>query len=282
MLYSEYIKLYPSALDEIIDCLRNSHLPQLENVALRLSYALENKILDLKKDKEKVFLTTILVKTVNESFATIGSIEHGALLASYHHIRSIFELFACLEHVYSNPSKRERKLEKFIEFPNIANYLYLRKLDEQLSACEITKEQFEQACHSVKSNPSELEKRLPEWKRIWNLTGNDSNVKMIQNWHHPATIENLFKSSKETKEIWVIYEMICHATHLSPLGQRLIGGGYSVIELPRNADGFDYQRINRTIDAAIVGVQRIAICLAQKVNAGSIEGIMDWIPVIQP
>jgi hypothetical protein len=66
--YLHYIKSYPAALAEIADCLSRSSLPYLENIALRFSYALEEKVLDLKSGNEQAFLTAVLVKVTNEMF----------------------------------------------------------------------------------------------------------------------------------------------------------------------------------------------------------------------
>lgn len=275
--YSEYIKRYPIALDAIRDCLIKSHLPHLENVTLRLSHALEENILDLKDGNEKIFLTSVLVKTVNELFATIGSIKYGGLLACYHHSRSIFELLASLEHVYSNPSKRKRKLEKFIEYQYLARYLHYLSWKDRLSTGEITKEQFDHGCRVSEEDFRGLLKRISEWQRIWKIKGDDPDLSVIQNWHYPATIEGLFKSSTDSNGVWDTYELICHATHLSPLGERLTGGHF-LMGFPRNGSDFDYQKINQAIDGAILGAQKVALCLYKKINAGLIQGIFDWVP----
>jgi hypothetical protein len=267
--YSEYIKDYPAALAVIADCLNHSHLPRLENIALRFSHALDEKTLDLKDGHEREFLIAVLVKTVNEMFAAIGSLQHGALLASYHHARSIFELFASLEHVYSKPSKQERRLEKFHEYPKVAKYLHCRERQRQLPPSTVSKEQFAQGCHVTES-------QIEEWKRIWRLGSND-DLQKIRNWHHPATIENLFESSCETKEVFKDYVMVCHATHLSPLGNR-VAGGHFLIGFPKREEGFNYVTINRPIDYTIIAAQRIAISLHGRVNASLIQGVLEWVP----
>jgi len=272
--YFEYQKHYPAALAAIEDCLRRSHLSRLENVALRFSHALEEETLDLKDGNEREFLLSVLVKTVNEMFATIGSLRHGALISCYHHPRSVFELFAALEHIYCNPSKLQRKLEKFLEYPNVAKYLYFHDWQRRLSSGEVTEDQFAQECRVSETDFKELVKRLPKWQRIWKLKGNNPDPEVIRNWHYPATIEGLFQSSEETKGLWEDYEMLCHATHLSPLGDRVVGGNF-LIGFPQDGRDFDYLKINRPIDYTILGAQRITICLYQKVNAGLIEGVLD-------
>ena len=270
--YHEYAKDYPVALASIADCLSHSHLPRLENIALRFAHALEEKTLDLKDGNEREFLFAVLVKTTNEMFATVGSLRNGALLASHHHARSVLELFAALEHVYCNPSKRERKLEKFVEHPNVEKYLHYRDWQMRLSNGGVTKDEFAQGCHVSEIRFQELEKRLSEWQRIWKLDGLDPDH--IQNWHYPATISGLFQSSEETKNLLDSYEKLCHATHLSPLGERVVGGHFS-IGFPRDGDGFDYRKINRPIDGTILGAQSITICLHETVKTGLIEGVLD-------
>ena len=273
--YHEYAKDYPVALVVIADCLSHSHLPRLENIALRFAHALEEKTLDLKDGNECEFLSAVLVKTTNEMFATVGSLRIGALLASHHHARSVLELFAALEHVYCSPSKRERKLEKFVEYPNVEKYLHFRDWQMRLSNGVVTKDEFAQGCHVSESRFQELEKRLSEWQRVWNL--NDSDPSQVQNWHYRATIDGLFQSSEETKDLWGTYEMLCHATHLSPLGERVVGGHF-LIGFPRDGEDFDYRKINRPIIGAILGAQQITICLHEVVKTGLIEGVPDWVP----
>src|SRR5437899_7478530 len=116
---------------------------------------------------------------------------------------------------------------------------------------------------------------LPEWQRIWKPHGSDPSL--IQNWHYRATINDLFQSSKETKDLWDVYEMLCHATHLSPLGERVAGGDF-LIGFPRDGDGFDYRKINQPIIGTILGAQQITIRLDEVVKAGLIEGVLDWVP----
>lgn len=273
--YHEYAKDYPVALAGITDCLSHSHLPRLENIALRFAHALEEKTLDLKDGNECEFLSAVLVKTTNEMFAAIGSLRNGALLACYHHARSVLELFAALEHVYCNPSKRERKLEKFVEYPNVARYLHYRDWRTRLSNGGATRDEFAQGCHVSGSRFQELEKMLPEWQRIWKLDGKDPD--RIQNWHHQATINGLFQSSEETNDLLDTYEMLCHATHLSPLGERVTGGRL-LIGFPRDSSGFDYRKINEPIVGTILGAQRITSCLHKIVKTGLIEGVLDWVP----
>lgn len=273
--YHEYAKDYPVALASIADCLSHSHLSRLENIVLRFAHAIEEKTLDLKDGNEREFLSAVLIKTTNEMFATVGSLRNGALLACHHHARSVLELFAALEHVYCNPSKRERKLEKFVEYPNVANYLHFRDWQRRLSKGEITKGQFVQGCKVSESEFQELGKRLPDWQRIWKLES--TNPEVIQNWHYQATIEGLFESSAETKDLWDTYEILCHATHLSPLAKGVTGGHF-LIGFPRDSSGFDYRKINRPIVGTILGAQRITIHLHEIVKAGLIEGVLDWVP----
>jgi hypothetical protein len=71
-------------------------------------------------------------------FALIGTLRYGAFLSSYHHTRSIFELYAALEHMYCVPTKRERRLEKYVEYKEIAKFLHYRDKKRLLSAGQIT------------------------------------------------------------------------------------------------------------------------------------------------
>lgn len=177
--YNEYAMNYPAALAVIADCLSHSHLAYLESIALRFAHALEEKTLDLKDGNERKFLSAVLVKATNEMFATVGSLRYGALLAGHQHARSILELFATLEHVYCNPEKRERKLEKFVEYPNVAGFLHYRDWRMRLSNGVVTQDEFAQGCHVSEGRFQELEKRFLEWQRVWKLDGSDPS--QVQN-----------------------------------------------------------------------------------------------------
>ena len=166
--YHEYAKGYPNAIASIATCLAGSHLAKLEAIALRFAHALEENTLDLKQGNEREFLCDILVQATNEMFAMIGCLRNGALLPSYHHMRSVLELYASLEHVYCAPAKRERKLEKFVEYPNVSKYLHSHSWQQQLSKGEITNDQFIQGCAISQNEFNDLKKRLTEWQRIWN------------------------------------------------------------------------------------------------------------------
>jgi hypothetical protein len=249
----------------------------LENVALRFSHAIEEGALDLKSGCERGFLLAVLVKTVNEMFATIGSLRHGALTACYHHPRSILELLVALEYVYCKPSKRERRLEKFIAYADVAKYRLFRDWQRRLSNGEVTKDQFAQACPVSQHQFEELRARLPEWCRIWNLKENDCDPESINNWHYPATIKNLFECSDKTRDLWEDYEMLCHLAHLSPLGDG-VTGVRCLIGFPRYDEASDYQIVNLPIDLTILATQRIVLCLEERVKAGVIQGVLEWVP----
>ncbi len=69
--FPQYIKLYPEALKLVNDCLGNSKLPILEEIALRFCHAIESKSLDLKSGNEHTFLSDLLTKATSEMFAII-------------------------------------------------------------------------------------------------------------------------------------------------------------------------------------------------------------------
>lgn len=81
--FHQYIKLYPEALKLVNDCLGNSKLPILEEIALRFCYALENRSLDLKSGNERIFLSDLLTRSTSEMFAVIGVMRSGALIPAY-------------------------------------------------------------------------------------------------------------------------------------------------------------------------------------------------------
>lgn len=271
--FPQFMTLYPEALKQIAACLSKSKLPILEDIALRFCYALENKTLDLKNGDERHFLSDLLTKTTSEMFALIGAMRNGALIPTYHHTRSILELYAALEHIYCVPAKQERKLKKYIEFKNLAKYLHYSKRKQLLAARQITTQEFSESCPISQEEFDELQKCVPAWNRIWKLTHQDLEV--IQYWHHPATIQGLFESSAITKTFWASYENICHATHLSPLGLGLTTGNL-LIGFPKSENGYDYKKINYPIIYSIIAALAITAFLQSTVTAGTIEGVLKY------
>jgi hypothetical protein len=232
--FDEFTNAYPKALASFETCLKGSYLPQLEAIALRFAHAVEEETIDLREGNEREFLSAILARATSEMFAMIGAMRNGALLPSYHNARAILELFASIEHVYCNSSTKLRKLEKFVEYPKVAKYLHFQSCTQQLAAGEITEETFKKKCPLTEIEYQEIEKRFPDWQRIWNLDGADPKV--VQHWHHSADITALFASSELTRECWNAYGMISHATHLSPLGKN-ITHNHCLIGFPLTAIG---------------------------------------------
>jgi Family of unknown function (DUF5677) len=270
--FHKFADAYPKAIDSIATCLKDTHLSKLEEIALRFVHALEEGSLDLKEGNERAFLCAVLVKATNEIFGMVGALRNGALLPSYYHARSVLELFASLEHVYCNPPKKQRKLEKFLEYPLLAKYLHYQSWKQQVEAGETSEEQFKKHCPMTETEFQNIVKRLPEWQRIWNLNGADPEV--VQHWHYSSDIKGLFSSSEMTKEWWGSYELISHATHLSPLGITITGGHY-LIGFPSDTNGYDYKLINRPISYCIFGAHLIAVSLCHTVKSGMIEGVLN-------
>lgn len=167
--FPQFIKLYPEALKQVNACLGNSKLPILEEIALRFCYALESKSLGLKSGNERIFLSDLLTKTTSEMFAMIGTMRNGALIPAYHHTRSILELYSALEHIYCVPPKRERTLEKYVEFKSVAKYLHYRERKKLFEAGQISSQDFSESCPISQEEFSELQKCIPNWNRIWRL-----------------------------------------------------------------------------------------------------------------
>ncbi len=269
--FEQYIADYPGVLLTLQTALLQSKLPILEDIACRFMYALELNVLDLKEGDERTFLTDVLVKVTTEMLATIGVLRHGTFIPAYHHTRSMFELYAALEYMYSVPTKKQRRLEKFIEYPNLGKFLHYRELKNELIGGRITDQEFAASCAISEAEFDEVSKRQPEWKRIWQLKSLDPGV--VKNWHYPATLENLFQSSEITKNLWHSYENVCHVTHLSPLTRRLAPGNL-LIGFPADTSGIVYSKVNMPIAYCIVVAQYIVVFL-QSVGAGTIQGVLD-------
>lgn len=272
---SQYFADYPVALLAIQDYLAQSNLPRLEDVALRFTHALEEKLLDLKEGNEKIFLSALLTKATNEMFATVGALRNGGWLACHHHARAVVETFAALDHVYCTPLKKERKLRKFIEYDGLAKYQHYTEWKEKLEKNEITQKEFNQDCHVLEEQFEQLKTKIPDWEKIWKIEA--KGLSKINNWHYSASIEGLFQSSENTRHLWPTYEMLCHATHISPLAMNM-SESHLLIGFPRRGSQVDFKKLNQPINGTILGAQQIAICLSETVKAGLIEGVLDWVP----
>ncbi len=271
--FEDYIASYASVLGALQKHLAKSKLFILEDIACRYMYSLEMKILDLKEGNEQTFLTDTLVKATTEMFATIGVLRHGTFLPAYHHTRSIFELYAALEYMYSVSDKKQRRLDKYIEFPNLAKFLHHRNLKKDLDAGRIDEKDFLESYALTESEFKELETHKTEWKRIWKLKNEDPGK--VQNWHYPTTIEGLFQSSDTARMIWTSYKNVCHATHLSPLGRRLAPGNL-LIGYPKDSSGVDYSKVNMPIVYSILAAQNITNFLETNLKVGTITGVLEY------
>lgn len=177
-------------------------------------------------------LLALIVKLTNELFAFCGCMRAAALLGSYHHLRVLLELRAALHYLFGEVKDTPKRVSQFLEFERMAPWQRYRTLElardkglrEPASRGSITQDEFvrvnlvsqDRIAHATPD-------QIKIWMALWGFTNPDKLARDQQHWHEGG-IRTLMLSLDPTGGQYRSYEVLCHATHISPLGHRLIGG----------------------------------------------------------
>lgn len=280
--YSEYSTTYQQVEGVLSAALKQTDFHKLEEATVRFLHAIECGTIKFERDEAIDFLQALLAKAANEAVGLLGCLRAGALNAAYHHTRALWELLAAGDYIYADGTKKTRRLQKFNQYQFLNRYLHYKHCSAKLLTNEISADDFERECPITAAEFVELETRVQSWRKIWGLKSTDS-IDKIRNWHHPAVIENLFDHSINAKSFKWLYTIVCHATHLSPLGSRLAGGLF-IIGFPQKKGEIDVDRVNSVIHGGLLALQKFAVFLSETANVGHIEGIVeiDFDPPVPP
>ncbi|MCZ7679801.1 MAG: hypothetical protein M5U28_13970 [Sandaracinaceae bacterium] len=191
---------------------------------MKLLFVLESQFSKLPEGDVNKFLVTTLPKLTNELLSFIGCLRHGSAWGSLHHTRAIIEIAAMVNHINASPAKRERRLAKYAEFTDFVRCQFFLGLtpDSDGSISEA-------AAARGLPPPTTAEvslwwKRIETWRSLY-VTAKRPDLSQVRYWHAPASLEQLVRDLGSDDAWWSNYERLCHGTHVSPLGYRLVVQG---------------------------------------------------------
>ena len=106
----EYVDLFNKGIYSLTEQLKDTHLTEIESLALQISYSFENKIFTLPDDDAGHFLSIMLTKLINELYGIVGCLKNGSYIGSISHIRSIIELYGYVGYVFTDKDKSNLRL----------------------------------------------------------------------------------------------------------------------------------------------------------------------------
>jgi len=246
MNFEEYAsELYPAALAKISAALTEATpLQQFELVVLRLMHLLEREErLLIPETRSGAAFRVLAAKACNESIGFIGCLRAGSLWAALHHVRAMLEIFASTHHLVCKASSRETRFERFAAYPDLILYQAHLRQRALLEAGTLTKTEYEAARIVSTDTLEKLSAAAKQWAKLYSR----DDLLKVRYWHAPSSIETLFREldARPNREpTFPLYEHICHAIHVSPVGHRTVGTpGIAVFGLPNDRD-----RVNRDIN----------------------------------
>ena len=238
-------------------------LEELECVTLQFMYSIESKRVTVGDDQSGKFLKLMLAKISQELWGLIGSLRYASFYSSYHHARSVLELYAGLSYVYNKPSKTSKRLRKFFEFEDVYKLNMFNSLEAELKAGKIDQAEFESAIPISVENAEKLREQVDGWVKLYRPK--DGDLAKIKHWHESASVLTLFESTGAFEQLWHLYGFLSHGTHFSPFGYNL-AGGYLLFGYPRTTEGIVVDAVDKPIKAALISVHLIDILLQEKLD----------------
>jgi hypothetical protein len=223
------------AITEISKKLKKTEINILEEIYLSLAFTIEKESFDDIKNEEIHFRKLIISKFSQELLAIIGCLKYGSLYGVSHHIRSLIEISAILEHIFSNQNDTDKLLYKFNNFHFINAYNFHQKCKNDLQSGKMGKTDFD-IFENIISHYFQFfnKEKFLKWIKTWEINS-EKNFYKIKYWHFPIPIDSLLeKLIYKDKRIKNIYESHCHSVHVSPMGIK--NSGINLILQPSNKD----------------------------------------------
>ena len=196
-----------------------TELLKLERLTLKLAYVLNHNLIDLPKSKKGQAIRVMIVKITHEVFSFCGALRAGSLDGGWHHLRALIEVRAALHYVFADEKETATRLEQFFEFGDLTEWQRRRQLDEQLREGKITPGQFQRRnLISDEVFARVTENILQHWRTIWSK--NNAKLASIKHWHL-GPISALIDAVDTKRDLNRAYDVLCHGTHVSPIGHRL-------------------------------------------------------------
>lgn len=184
-------------------------LPAIVRAYVRLMLVLDEKRVDIGVAGNKSgAASALLAKLAQEYGAFVSSLRAGSATGAVHHVRAVFEVAGAANYL----DKKPKYVEKFNAYPAFARAAYILTSDDPERARRIA---------GGGASDAVLFASIEQWRKLWKPDGGD--LSKVQNWHYNARISDIIRKMGEGH--WLIYELICHGVHVSPLGSRIVGGG---------------------------------------------------------
>jgi len=199
---------------------------------MKVAYLLEFGDLKIPDTLAGRAVRHLAAKGINEGRSFVACARAGSSWGALHHVRAMIELLLSSHHLVcpSKPSKQQKRLKKFEEYP------YLRALMPHLVVEEKrrlgktpTERELERAKLLIPARIEELQAHESTFNELW---GGDE-LTSVAAWHHSAMISNLLQEQQSAPvklpagiadhEWDRRYEHMCHATHVSPSAHFLLG-----------------------------------------------------------
>ncbi|MCA9609925.1 MAG: hypothetical protein KC619_30220 [Myxococcales bacterium] len=223
--FDEYLSTFEQKRAEAEAALAPTGLAELERLVMKVAYLLDAQVTALPSGNAGTVLGALVAKLTNEQLAFSGALRMGALHGAWHHVRAVMELDATVHYLFEDdPSETSKRIEQFVEFGEMAPWARRRRLELDRDAGKITKEQFlEKNLVSDSLVAHATPERIEAWKKLFSAK---TEKKLLQRlaWHD-GSIKKLFDAIDPTGDLHFHYQVLCHPTHVSPLGHRLSGTG---------------------------------------------------------
>jgi hypothetical protein len=221
-------QVYPAALQRIAEILNATPLRALEELVLRVMHLIECRHLTIPDTSEGQIFQLLAVKACNEALGFVACCRAGSTWSAYHHTRALFEVYASTEHIVAKPASRQKRVARFLEYRDFVRYQkHLGQLAKNLPP-----EDFEAQRMVSIADVQSLETRRDHWCKLYG----QQDLLKVQHWHSPASIRSMFEDcdrkppsddpvATSTRDWWFSYELVCHMTHVSPVGHFGVGAG---------------------------------------------------------
>lgn len=273
--YGQVVTIFQKILAE-------SKLSGLEYLTLQLSDVIEQNGVPLPEGEPGNFIHEVVAKALNEAWGLIGCLRAGAYTSSFHHARSIIELYAAMSFFFSNQKKIAKRAKKFFAYKKIYFLNHYTGLKKQLLAGDISQEVYNERCLVTDEMFQEMQNQNDELAKLYKVSPNE--LYKVESWHYPARISNLLEAAFARKHIHKsnlvngnhnvetfddlskIYNQFCEMTHLSPLTYSLVGTSL-MMGYPSQENGkIDYKALNRPISVAIIVLADIVELLEEELK----------------
>ena len=223
--FSAYLHAVEQSRVAAEEALRGFGLDELDRFAMKVAYVLEEQVVPMPEGKLGTVLGAIISKLTNEVLSFSGALRMGAAHGAWHHVRAVMELDAAVHYLFDDDrSQTAKRVEQFIEFGEMAPWSRRRRLEIERDDGRITDQEFQQ--RNIVSDAliaHAVPERIACWKQLFSCS-TEKQLTKRRAWHD-GSLKSLFDAVDQSGDRHHEYEVLCHPTHVSPLGHRLSGGG---------------------------------------------------------